>query len=103
MATSQLDGRVAARQSASITGGYFPTHANPSGPLPVATSPTTSIFLKSTTTTLFAPATATKARDPSGTIKIPPDPPPIFNVLISLRVAASITAKLAAAPDPPGP
>jgi hypothetical protein len=81
-----------------LIASVLPRH--PSGPLPVATSPPVPFSSNPRPRHLFAAATANISSRPSGTIKIPPEPPPMVNVLISLCVAASITEKFA--PEPPG-
>src|SRR3974390_2695048 len=65
--------------------------AIPSGSFPVSNVAVTSKFLRSTTTTLLSPLTATNAFDPSGTIKIPSGLFPSLSRFTSFLVFASST------------
>src|SRR5207249_3350683 len=83
--------RLRGRASAVSCNHRRTAHAIPSGPVPVAIRSVTVSVLRSTTATALSPLTATYARDPSGTTRMPSGLLPSAILLISLRAAASTT------------
>src|SRR3984885_3267904 len=71
--------------------------ARPSGPWPVGILPETSSVCRSITATALSPASATYAREPSGTIRMPPGPLPTSSIFVMVLAAVStITSSPAA-------
>src|SRR6266404_2230639 len=84
-----------------ITVYFAAAQASPSGFLPVPKIVVSSVF-RSMATTTFLALTATNAREPSGAIRMPAEPPPKLKDLSSLCVATSKITKLALE-EPPNP